>query len=201
MYHAGSGYFPSRNRASVLGMPSKARDDLAISTSFVPKFYKSSSLPGYKSLRFSKAIIFCKCRQSEELISTGHGYTNRFLWHDTDMLKFFLGLFFCGWPSHPMCLLCVWKVACFQIQPCLLKVFPNREWLEECHGKAETAHVSGIIGRGALHPSQNRASTLWLGRVWCDVAELCFSGRYVKLLQFKIVTGKEYYANFSFLLL
>jgi len=38
MYHAGSRYFPSRTRASVLGLPSKAKDDLAISASFVLKF-------------------------------------------------------------------------------------------------------------------------------------------------------------------
>lgn len=66
MSHAGSGYFSSRTRASVLGVTSKARDDLAINACFVPKFLKSSSLRGYASLRFSIPIIFCNCRQGEE---------------------------------------------------------------------------------------------------------------------------------------
>lgn len=57
MYHVGSGYYPCRTRARVLGMPSRAGVDLAISASFVPEFWKSDSLPGCESLRSSIPMV------------------------------------------------------------------------------------------------------------------------------------------------
>lgn len=46
-----------------------------------------------------------------------------------------------------------------------------------------------LLAEKRLHPSHNSDSTLWLGRVWCDAAELCFSHRYLET--WKLVTGKE----------